>query len=157
MPKRKKPQPRTKSSGLRKWIDDVHAQLPSDAKLVQRPAGESKISTVFAEFIDPFTEYATNQAGYIKLIGLGASAWNAALLPENERQKMMNGVVQDVFRNMTDAQRADINALLDSLIQRKTQYFADDRRYILQYHLEDTGTGYQLMMVSTVMDEPKNA
>jgi len=128
MPKRRKPQPKARSSGLRKWIDDVHAQLPSDAKLVQRPAGESKISTVFAEFIDPFTEYATNQAGYIKLIGLGVSAWNAA-----------------------------INALLDSLVQRKTQYFADDRRYILQYHLEDTGTGYQLMMVSTVMDEPKNA
>jgi len=153
MPKRKKPQSKAKSSGLRQWMDDVRAQLPGDARIVERSAGESKISAVFAEFIDPFTEYATTQAGYIKLIGLGVSAWNAALLPENERQKMMNGVVQDVFRNMTDAQRTDINALLDSLVQRKTQFFADDHRYILSYHLEDTGTGYQLMMVSTVMDE----
>ena len=69
----------------------------------------------------------------------------------------MNGVVQDVFGNMTDAQRADLNALLDSLIQRKTQFFADDRRYILSYHLEDTGTSYQLMMASTEMGETKDS
>jgi len=137
-------------------MDEVRAQLPGDSKIIQRPAGESKISTVFTEFIDPFTEYATNQAGYIKLIGLGVCAWNAALLPEDERRTLMNGVVQDVFGNMSEKQRADLNYLLDSLIQRKTQYFPDDRRYILSYHLEDTGTGYRLMMVSTMMDVPED-
>lgn len=151
MSKRKKPQ---RQSGLDQFKRELHAQgVIANAKIVQRPAGESKISTVFSEFIDPFTEYATNPAEYVKLIGLGVSAWNAALLPEAERQKLMNGVVQDVFGNMTDAQRADLNALLDSLIQRKTQFFADDRRFILQYHLEDTGAGYQLMMASTLMGE----
>ena len=150
MPKRKKPQPKAKSSGLHKWVDDVRAQLPGDAKLVQRPAGESKISTVFSEFLEPFRHYATNDAAYIKLVGLGVSAWNTALLPEDAQFEFINQIFPALFTDMTEAQRADMYSLIGSMVQRKLQFFADDRRYILQFHVEDTGKGYKLMMASTL-------
>jgi hypothetical protein len=40
------------------------------------------------------------------------------------------------------------------LLKRKEQFFADDRRYIVSYHLEDTGANYRLLMASTVLDAP---
>ena len=85
MPKRRKPQ---RQPALDQFKRELRAQgVIANAKIVRRPASESKISAVFSEFIDPFTEYATNAAAYVKLIALGVCAWNAALLPEDERQK----------------------------------------------------------------------
>ncbi|MBM3131050.1 MAG: hypothetical protein FJ009_20785 [Chloroflexi bacterium] len=150
MSKRKKPQPRAKSNGLRQWMDDVREQLPGDAQIVERSAGESKISAVFSEFLEPFRHYATNDAAYIKLVGLGVSAWNAGLLPEDAQFEFIHKILPTLFKDMTEAQRADMYSLIGAMVQRKTQFFADDRRYILSYHLEDTGKGYKLMMASTL-------
>lgn len=131
-------------------MDDVRAQLPDDARIVERPAGESKISAVFSEFIEPFRHYATNDAAYVKLIGLGVNAWNAALLPGDAQFEFVHKILPTLFTDMTEAQRADLYSLIGSMIQRKLQFFADDRRYILSFHLEDTGKGYKLMMASTL-------
>jgi hypothetical protein len=131
-------------------MDEVRAQLPGDARIVERSAGESKISAVFSEFLEPFRHYATNNAAYIKLVGLGVSAWNTALLPEDAQFEFINKTMPTLFTDMTEAQRADMYSLIGSMVQRKLRFFANDRRYIVQFHIDDAGNGYKLMMASTL-------
>ncbi len=123
-------------------------------KYIRRPASESKISAVFWKFIEPFKEYANTVQAMEKLVVLGICAWNAGVLPQAERQKLIDGVVQSVLRQAGEEWRADLNYILTSLLKRKEQLFADDPRYIVSYHLEDTGANYHLAMVSTVLDAP---
>jgi hypothetical protein len=123
-------------------------------KYIRRPEGESKISAVFWKFIEPFKQYATTLQAMGKLVVLGTCAWNAALLPIDKQKKLMDEVVRNVLGQAGEEWRGDLNYILTSLLKRKEQFFADDRRYIVSYHLEDTGANYHLSMVSTVLDAP---
>jgi hypothetical protein len=153
MSKRKKPQRKTEQTGLDKLERELRAHgLPENVKYIRRPAGESKISAVFWEFIEPFKQYATTLQAMEKLVVLGTCAWNAALLPMDKQQKLIDSVFQNVLGQAGEKWRGDLNYILTTLLKRKEQFFADDRRFIVSYHLEDRGANYHLSMVSTVLD-----
>lgn len=155
MSKRKDPHRKTGQTGLDKLERELRVHgLPENMKYIRRPAGETKISAVFLAFIDPFKKYATTSAAMEKLVVLGICAWNAGVIPEAERQKLMDGVVRNVLAQAREEWRRDLDYILTSLLKRKEQFFADDHRYILTYHLEDTGANYHLSMVSTTLDAP---
>lgn len=137
MSRRKKPQRKTEQTGLDELERELRAHgLPENVKYVRRPAGESKISAVFWKFIAPFTQYATNAQAMEKLIVLGTCAWNAALLPKDEQQKLIDDVMRNVLGQAGEEWRSDLNYLLTSLLKRKEQSFADDRRFIVSYYLD---------------------
>jgi hypothetical protein len=153
MSKRKKPHRKTGQTALDELERELRAHgLPENTKYIRRPAGESKISTVFSEFIDPFKRYATTLDAMEKLVVLGICAWNAGVIPQAERQKLMEEVVQNVLGQAGEEWRRDLNFILTSLLKRKEQFFAGDQRYIVSYHLEDSGASYHLSMVSTTLD-----
>ncbi|MDE3088673.1 MAG: hypothetical protein KGJ80_04735 [Chloroflexota bacterium] len=155
MSKRRKPQPKTGQTGLDKLERDLRAHgLPENVKYIRRPEGESKISAVFWKFIEPFKQYATTLQAMEKLVVLGICAWNAALLPKDTQQKLMDEIMRNVLRQAGEEWRDDLTYILTSLLKRKEQFFADDRRYIASYHLADTGAEYHLSMASTMLDAP---
>ena len=155
MSKRKKPQRKTGQTGLDELERELRAHgLPDNMEYIRRPPGESKISAVFWEFIEPFKEYATTLQAMEKLVVLGTCAWNAALMPTDKRQELIDAVFQNVLGQAGEKWRSDLDYILSSLLKRKEQFFADDRRYIVSYHLADTGTEYHLTMVSTMLDTP---
>ena len=153
MTKRSKHHLKTGQTGLDKLERQLRAQgLPEQVNYVRRPAGESKISEVFWEFIGPFEKDATTLEWMEKLVVLGICAWNAVLLPMDTRQKLIDSVFQNVLGQAGEEWRGDLDYLLTSLLKRKEQFFADDRRYIASYHLEDTSAGYHLAMASTELN-----
>lgn len=155
MSKRKKPQRKTGQTSLDKLERELRARgLPENMKYIRRPAGESKISVVFWKFIEPFKQYSTTMQAMEKLVVLGICAWNAALLPNDTRQKLIDSVFQNVLGQAGEKGRGELNYVLTTLLKRKEQLFADDQRYIVSYHLEDTGAEYHLSMASTVLDAP---
>ena len=137
-----------------KLLSDVRAQLPGNTQVIRRPAGESKISAVFWKFIDPFKKYATTDEAMEKLTVLGICAWNAEVVSPTERQKLIDAVIQNVLGQAGEEWRGDLQHILDSLIKRKERHFANDRRYIVSYHLDSTRDTYHLSMVSTVLNVP---
>ena len=156
MSKRKKPQRKTGQTGLDKLERELRTQgLPENMKYIRRPEGESKISAVFWRFIEPFSQYATTLQAMEKLVVLGICAWNAVLLPTDKRQKLMDEVMQNVLGQAGEESRGDLNYILASLLKRKEQFFADDRRDIVSYRLEDIDANYHLSMVSTLLDVPR--
>jgi hypothetical protein len=153
MSKRKKHHLKTGQAGLDKLERQLRAQgLLEHVNYLRRPAGESKISEVFWEFIAPFKKDATTLEGMGKLVVLGICAWNAVLLPLDARQELIDSVYQNVLGQAGEEWRDDLTYLVSSLLKRKEQFFADDHRYIASYHLEDTGAAYNLAMASTVLN-----
>jgi hypothetical protein len=114
-----------------------------------------KLSEVFLEFIAPFSEHADTDEAYRKLVTTAAFAWNIAVSPKAEQQKLSEVFVNTVVGMAGEEWRKDTRDVLMSLVRRKKLYFASDKRYIVDYRLTDTGKGYHLAMASVVQDQPK--
>ena len=122
-------------------------------QVIRRPDGESKISAVFWQFLEPFKKYATTDPAMENLIVLGICAWNACVVSPTERDKLIEAVKRAVLGQAGEEWRADLEQTLNSLIKRKERHFANDRRYIVSYHLDSTRDTYHLSMVSTLLGE----
>ncbi|MBI5032762.1 MAG: hypothetical protein HZB51_19735 [Chloroflexi bacterium] len=154
MPKRRKPQPKqaqAKPGRLDKLLSDVRAQLPGNAKVIRRPQGESKISAVFWQFLEPFKKYATTDPAMEKLVVLGVCARNACVVPPTERDKLIEAVKRAVLGQAGEEWRGELEQTLNTLIKRKERHFANDHRYIVSYQLDSTRDTYHLSMVSTLL------
>jgi hypothetical protein len=117
-------------------------------QVVFKSSGE-KMSEVLEEFIEPYVESATTPEAYQKLIALAIIAWNAALLEETERQNLITRSIEAIRATAGKEWKKDLQDFLATLIERKQRYFANNKRYILNYHLSETKKGYHLAVIST--------
>jgi hypothetical protein len=120
-------------------------------RVVFSPAGAAKMSEVLEEFVEPYVEFADNRSQRQQLLEVAVLAWNLALMPEAERQTMLEEAIDQVTDDAMA--RQNMQAILDELIGRKLAYFADIRRLIVDFELKDTGREYQLSVASLMEDE----
>jgi hypothetical protein len=119
-------------------------------QVAQSPVGDTKMSEVMWEFLEPYLEDAPTLEMLRKLVSVALVAWNVALLPATESsEEYINGSMQAIPSNL----RADFKAIVREMIERKQIYFAQYTRPILDYELVDTRQGYHLSVVSLV--DPK--
>lgn len=87
MTKRKKRKQRNLYESLK---TELTKDVPLDGcKIVVQPSGETKMSEVLLEFIEPYSQYWKTKEELNKLLGVAVIAWNAALLPGNERKEII--------------------------------------------------------------------
>ena len=134
-------------------LEKLKSQFLADTALkgqqvVFKSSGE-KMSEVLEEFIEPYIESATTPEAYHKLIALAIIAWNAALLEETERQNLITQSAEAILATAGEEWKKDLQDILAMFIERKQRYFANNRRYILNYHLSETKKGYHLAVIST--------
>jgi len=110
-----------------------HLALGSDPVLLKDPPGFEKMSGILGEFAKPLIEQAKTREDYKTILNLAALAWNVALVPEEERAKMLRG------KKMADALGPVGIELMEKLIARKLALFADEKRFILDFELVDRG------------------
>src|SRR3954471_12797318 len=79
--------------------------IPPGSKVVYEPAGREKMSEVLEEFIEPYSDLADTDEAFEKLLNLGVLAWNAALLPEDERQAIIDKTVETGLPGSSKADR----------------------------------------------------
>jgi hypothetical protein len=106
-----------------------------------------KMSKVLLDFVAPYTASARSHEEIQKLVVLGLVAWNAALLPEEERRKPLADLASKAAPADTVA---DLLAVIGSMVERKEQYFAENRRLILAHRWTVTARGPHLSVVSTM-------
>jgi hypothetical protein len=80
---------------------------------------------------------------------LAIIAWNAALLEETERQSLITQSTEAILATAGEKWKKDLQDIVAMFIERKQRYFANNRRYILNYHLSETKPGYHLAVIST--------
>jgi len=124
--------------------------IPPGSKVVYEPAGREKMSEVLEEFIEPYSDLADTDEAFEKLLNLGVLAWNAALLPEDERQAIIDKTVETGLPGSSKADRTLAREVIETLIRRKQEHFAANQRAIISFKLTDTGDGLHLSVASTL-------
>jgi hypothetical protein len=113
--------------------------------------GGVKMSKVLEEFVEPFADEVEGLEAYRRLLYLGQLAWNAALRDGPERGEMVNDVLSAGLPGADPRTLAFGRSIVESLIARKERHFADLRRPILAFDLQDTGDGWHLNVASAVV------
>lgn len=114
------------------------------------PTEKGKVSALFLAFLDPYLHEVDDDT-YPKLVAVGMAAWNAAVLPP-ERE---NELVEQVIRKLSAELHQDFRRMLQRMIRRKKRFFADERYFIVDYELTDLGDQWHLSVVSTPAPEDK--
>lgn len=113
---------------------------------------EAKMSEVLTEFIAPYRQEVDTEEAYQRLLELAVMAWNAALLPELEQQRMINTMLTEGFPKVNKEIKQGVRDILEELIARKKQYFSENKRLIIDFELKDTGKDYHLSVASTLSE-----
>jgi len=142
---------RSASRGLQ-GLKQKLAQGPfGNYKYIENPDGAEKMSEVLRRFVEPYAGAANTKEAYGKLLTLALTAWNAALMPEAERPAMLEQVLDKGLTSVPVSLRKELRAFVDELIARKLKYFADNRRMIIDFTIEETPTSFHLAVVSTLL------
>jgi hypothetical protein len=124
--------------------------IPPGSRVVYEPSGREKMSDVLDDFIEPYLTVADNEDAYRKLLNLGVLAWNAALLPEDQRRTVIEKTLREGLPGSSKADQAQAQAFIETLIRRKEERFAANQRAIISFVLTDTGDGFHLSVASTL-------
>jgi hypothetical protein len=120
--------------------------LPNaDIILANLPAGP-KMSEVLEELVRPFRDPAETLQSYKVLLMMGSLAWNATLVPASERIAL----IEKVLSPLPEADRRIGAQLLDDLMLRKERLFPENRRMIIDADVTDDGTGWHLLVASSM-------
>ena len=122
-------------------------------EFVIEPSGEVKMSEVLMAFVEPYIESANTEEAHRKLLMLAIVAWNAALLPEEDQQDIVDKAVKAIPA-ASWAMRAYMKSFMSELIERKKTYFSEYTRMMLDFELTDMGEGYHLSVASTLEKPP---
>ena len=122
--------------------------------VVMSPKGVAKMSDVLEEFIDPYLDAVETRNQHEKLFSIAIVAWNLAIMPKADRQPLMQQLIDQAAGNDQLA-RHDTQEILDQMIARKERFFADNKRYILNFQLQGRGNNLHLTVTST-LDQPDN-
>jgi len=145
MTKRKKRKQRNLYESLK---TELTKDVPLDGcKIVVQPSGETKMSEVLLEFIEPYSPYWKTKEELNKLLGVAVIAWNGALLPGNERKEIIENAVKVAPPEI----RQDMKAIIEEMIQRKETHFAHNKRMILNYQVTMTKEGPHVTVLSTFL------
>jgi hypothetical protein len=138
-----------KQNLLRAHARRAMPNLPPGAQLRIEPRGEQRMSEVLEAFVEPYLGLASTDNGQRVLLELASLAWNAAILPEDERQAMLNEVVERGLSGFQGQAHEELLDLLRNMIARKLALFDENKRVILSVELTSAEGGY-LSVISTV-------
>jgi len=144
MGKRKKRKQRNLYESLK---TELTKNIPIDgSKILVQPSGQTKMSEVLLEFLEPYSRYWRTKEDLNKLLGVAVIAWNAALLPGNERKE----IIENALKAAPHEIRQDMKAIVDEMIERKETHFAHNTRFIINYQVTMTQKGPHVTALSTL-------
>jgi hypothetical protein len=119
--------------------------------MVNGPVGGIKMSKVLEDFVEPLADPDLDYDGYEQLLSMAMVAWNAALEPEYRRAFFISSAIDAAMEHASIWERMACRELIEKLVSRKLEYFANFPRPILAFHLEELEDGKRhLSVVSAV-------
>jgi hypothetical protein len=112
-----------------------------------------KISEVFLEFIEPYEKDAPTEDAFEKLLAIAVVAWNAAVLGGEEGQHLIDVTVSAIAKSAGKKWGEDAKGIIAMMRQRKENFFADDKRYIMEYRWAKLEDGHHLTVAALIKDQ----
>ena len=153
--KKRKVQRDTQSPGqqiLHKRVQS--SERLKDTQIIVNPPNAEKMSGVILRFAEPLKD----SYGVVpeKMIHLAILVWNTALLPKHEQMDSVKTLVKTIAHNDREL-RKDSLALIDMLLKRKKQLFADNTRCIYDHQVSRTKGYLHLDVVATLYKEKEES
>jgi hypothetical protein len=122
-----------------------------DREIRIQPPGIEKMSAVILDFARPMLNNVTNDDMRRNVISFAILAWNLALYKERGNDETFQKLHDMALASHTDeTRRQQFHHFLAMLLQRKHEFFADYKRFILDYALSFNHDNMHLDVVSTV-------
>ncbi|MFH1906688.1 MAG: hypothetical protein ABIL11_04765 [Chloroflexota bacterium] len=136
-------------------LEALRQELQSDEffarkEVIFKTDVEEKMSEVLLAFIEPYREFATNREAYERLIVTAIVAWNAAVVPKKEREKLLDETSKSIMGSAGDKAAQDFKSVVNELMEWKKRHFPANKRYIVSYQLSETKHKYHLAVASTL-------
>jgi hypothetical protein len=126
--RKRKAQRSTLPSGQQVLLKRVRASehFPN-MQVIANPAGTEKMSEVIFRFAAPFKDaYGMVQK---EMLEMAIILWNASFMPSDRQRKAVEEVVNVIPKDNVEARR-DMFLLAHMLLERKKQYFSENKRLI---------------------------
>jgi hypothetical protein len=107
---------------------------------------------VLQDFAGPLLDRYESEIPVKKIIGTAIMAWNLSLIPEVDHSKFLDQATVDLSLD-TEGVKV-MNDIITWLIARKKKYFAEHKRYTMDYRLSELDGRRGLQVVS--LDVPGN-
>jgi hypothetical protein len=146
--RKRKVQRRTPSSGQQVLLQRVRASqhLPN-TQVIVNPAGTEKMSEVILRFAEPLKD----DDGIVSkvMIEMAIIIWNASFMPQDMQRKALEDIINVLPRDASEA-RHEMLLIVHMLLERKKQYFSNNKRLIMDYHITESAHSIHLDVVSTI-------
>ena len=146
---------RTKTKKKRKGSSPILENLMQEmaaergvVKTLINPEGEISISDAISKIIDPYRKAATDYDSFYKLVMLACVAWNACILPAQERASMLQDMLATLPLNSQT--RTDFMGTINSLMERKKMLFPHVSRMVVNFKVTDQGDDFHIAIASTL-------
>jgi len=146
-------QPQTSESGIDALTRQMRERGLLKDGLVSTDTEGPKLSAVLLEFIEPYEKDAPTREAYEKLVAMAVISWNAAIESGARRKKYVRAMVQAIVDMAGEEWRRDAENVIEMMIRRKERYFAEDKRYIVDYRVTETSKEYHLSVASFVKSQ----
>ncbi len=83
------------------------------------------------------------------MIHLAILVWNTALLPKHGQMNSIKSIIKTIAHNNRELKK-DCLSLVDMLLKRKRQLFADNKRFIYDHQVSRTKGYLHLDVVATL-------
>jgi hypothetical protein len=146
--RKRKEQRHTPFSGQQMLLKRVRASqhLPN-TQVIVNPAGTEKMSEVIFRFVEPFKD--DDDLVSKAMLEIAIIIWNASFMPKDMQQKAVEDVINVLPSHDSEARR-EMFLIVNMLLERKKQYFSNNKRLIMDYHITESAHGINLDVVSTV-------
>ncbi|MEO6808181.1 MAG: hypothetical protein ABI353_03600 [Isosphaeraceae bacterium] len=128
---------------------ELNALIPPGDIGIYEPDGVEKMSKVLQVFMEPYWGLAESEDAARSLLALAAAAWNATLLPEDQRNAMLDEILRTGFARSSAKDRVAAREFIETMIRRKEELFASNRRMIASFKLTNLGDQYHLSVASS--------
>ena len=146
--RKRKAQRHTPFSGQQVLFQRVRAsQHFHNTQVMVNPAGTEKMSEVIFRFAEPFKD----EDGMVPkaMLEIAIILWNASFMPSDRQRKAVEDVVNVLLSDHTEARR-ELFVIAYRLLERKKQYFSENKRMIMDYHITESAHSIHLDVASTV-------
>lgn len=124
------------------------------ADQVPFPSSRPKLSAVIWDYAEPLTDAAAGTVGRKGAAEIAIVCWNAALLPTVKARETLTIAVRDIAGGDPKLE-SELQQVLDMMVARKHQYFADDDRLVFDFSLTENNKGLHLMVASSPLTRVK--
>ncbi len=111
---------------------------------------EVKASALLLALIEPYLELVTSGKIFRRLVTLAAAAWNLSLMPEEQRQEIMEALLSE----MGDAEaRENFREIIEGLIRRKEHYFGEYKWIVVGFDVAEEEDEFHLVVASAIPED----